>query len=241
MAENSLDDFFAKKDKTKKKTKSKVKPEDILAQQEQQENAKKSKKKKGKSKQNENQDETDKKDEKEDEEWKDFEEVDKVDYTGLRIKELQIKKDEESQEEDNGSVEEGEGHDRKEGGPWNKAEQQNTNPVSDVRQAPEPAPKQTAPASVSGGKYIPPSKRGLVGIDSTPSPNVSAQQRRRAKKEAPNIQSEHDFPTLGGPDYSQGGQFEEVRTGGRLTEDPSKKNLDLQLDNKFGALEGEDT
>lgn len=30
---DSLDDFFAKKDKSKKKTKSKIKPEDILSQQ----------------------------------------------------------------------------------------------------------------------------------------------------------------------------------------------------------------
>jgi hypothetical protein len=46
MEDSSLDDFFAKKDKTKKKNKSKLTPSDILAQQET--GVKKTKKKKDK-------------------------------------------------------------------------------------------------------------------------------------------------------------------------------------------------
>ena len=33
--------------------------------------------------------------------------------------------------------------------------------------------------------------------------------------------------------------FEEVRSGGKQMEDPSKKKLNLQLDNKFGALQAD--
>lgn len=45
MAESSLDDFFAKKDKSKKKSKSKITPGDILSQQEKELGSKKKKKK----------------------------------------------------------------------------------------------------------------------------------------------------------------------------------------------------
>lgn len=48
MAESSLDDFFAKKDKSKKKSKSKITPGDILSQQEKELGSKKKTKKKNK-------------------------------------------------------------------------------------------------------------------------------------------------------------------------------------------------
>lgn len=48
MAESSLDDFFAKKDKSKKKNKSKITPGDILSQQEKELGSKKEKRKKKK-------------------------------------------------------------------------------------------------------------------------------------------------------------------------------------------------
>ena len=51
------------------------------------------------------------------------------------------------------------------------------------------------PAAKTPGKYVPPSMRG--GAGATPSEPTRPTPLRR-KKVAPNLQSEDDFPTLGG-------------------------------------------
>lgn len=63
----------------------------------------------------------------------------------------------------------------------------------------EETPKEESKPAVTG-KYIPPSQRAAAAAGasggSTPGPTVPAHIRK--KKNAPNLRSEEDFPTLGG-------------------------------------------
>lgn len=250
MADANLDDFFAKKDKTKKKSKAKYTANDILAQQETETKSKKTgaKKKKAKdklSKENPQAKSNSKEDKKaEDEEWADFQEEEEADYSGLRIKELQISKEEEEEREntegdddieDDGS---GEKSTKKSTvqGPWNI--QNAPQPIKEpepVKSEPEPIKepvKDDTPAKPA--KYIPPAARQAALL-----PKSIAPQRGR-KKNAPNIQSEEDFPTLGGagpdPEFERNrGTYEQVRGGHRQSDD-HKQSVKLQLGNKFDAL-----
>lgn len=252
MADSSLDDFFAKKDKSKKKSKSsKVAAGDILPKAED-ESKKKDKKKKVKEKSQTSTKETDNAEGNtivrgEEDEWKEVEEEKEVDYSGLRIANLQVseKEGEESEEQGADNAEEdeedGEGREKREGqqGPWKASSQSTVTPTEVMAEEP-PKPKEESKPT---GKYIPPGQRAAAAAaasGATPSPTVPSHLRK--KKVAPNIKSEEDFPTLGGapgkpqPD-SDPRSFEKVQHGGRQMEDPSKVMQQLSLGNKFSALQ----
>lgn len=256
MDDGSLDDFFAKKDKSKKKSKSsKIVPGDILEKVE--EPVKKEKKKKAKDKTQAASNTA--KDSKtigitvnpeEEEEWKEIEEEKEKDYSGLRIANLQVsdKETEESEEQIEENIEEedeeGEGRkkDTSQQGPW---------AVVDGAPQPPPAPKPVEPQPVETpteeskpvGKYVPPSQRAAAAAGASgasPGPTVPAHLRK--KKAAPNLKSEEDFPTLGGGTMpvqqdSDPRSFERVQHGGRQLDDPTKSAQQLSLGNKFSALQ----
>lgn len=235
MADSSLDDFFAKKDKSKKKSKSKMTPGDVMSKADE---AKKVKKKKAQEKTGGpglSTTETTNKKEEEDEEWKDFEEQKEVDYSGLRIQTLQIREEEEKEAADSDDQGEGEeGEERREGasGPWNKS----TGTPSPAVPAPVPEPEEkkenTAPR-----KYVPPAQRQAALAATNPI--------RRGKKEAPNIQSEEDFPTLGGgPGGSSDGssawgakRYEDSGAGDIESNPGQRRGVNLSLENKYAALQ----
>ncbi|OWF42632.1 protein CDV3 homolog [Mizuhopecten yessoensis] len=267
MADSSLDDFFAKKDKGKKKNKSKTTPSDILSKHDNfvpEDNTgsqtTKSKKKK-KDKENaatSNSDSTNTGNvrlNKEDEEWVDYEDEAEKDYSGLRIQNLQIKNKEEEVEEDdkdNENDEDGEsGEKRDTSGPWNtsqsgkpRAEVKKKKKKVEVEEAPptpaEEPSKEEAPKAPT--KYVPPGARGSQGSGDSDCPSRAAMMRR--KKGAPNLKSEDDFPTLGGgaPEVaawgpSGVGNFERVQGGGKQMDDSSKANMQVSLGNKYAALQ----
>ncbi|XP_069120414.1 protein CDV3 homolog [Argopecten irradians] len=258
MADTSLDDFFAKKDKSKKKNKSKTTPSDILSKHDNfvsgDDSTKVKKKKKEKDKQNtatSNSDSTNSgntNQTKEDEEWVDFVDESEKDYTGLRIQNLQISQKEgedvEEEDKDNEKDEDGEsGEKRDMSGPWNVS--QSNRPRAEVapEATPTPAeepPKEEAPKAPT--KYVPPGARGSQASGESGMGTRAAMMRR--KKGAPNLKSEDDFPTLGGgaPEVvswgpSGTGNFERVQGGGKQMEDPSKVNMQLSLGNKYAALQ----
>ncbi|XP_064613151.1 protein CDV3 homolog A-like [Liolophura sinensis] len=124
MADASLDDFFAKKDKRTKKSKGKLTPTELLVKQEsEQQKSQKKKKDKDKSQNRQTQSSsttgTSTAVAQEDQEWKEFEEETEKDYTGLRIQNLQISKEEEDEESDkrdsDDDGEREEGKDRRDG------------------------------------------------------------------------------------------------------------------------------
>lgn len=237
MADSSLDDFFAKKDKSKKKSKSKMTPGDVLAKSEEPKKVKKKKEKEqpgglGLS----TTEDTSKK--AEDDEWEDFAEQKEVDYTGLRIQTLQIKEEEEKEAAE--SEGEGEGGEREEGreaasGPWNAA-----SAGPSVAAAAVPAPPQEAEEkkeNTAPKKYVPPAQRQAATAA------AANPIGRRSNKKAPNIQSEVDFPTLGGgPAVSSGAgwgsrKYEDSSAGDIESNPSSRRGVNLQLENKFAALQ----
>ncbi|KAK3612155.1 hypothetical protein CHS0354_016538 [Potamilus streckersoni] len=229
MTDTSLDDFFAKKDKSKKKSKSKTTSLDPSAQQTE-ETTKREKKKKDKSATSSTANE----------EWHDFEEEKEADYTGLRLQNLQIGEKEETREEEENKEsgdenDDGEAKDKKDAGqkgPWS-ASQSQPQATQQAPTAPEKPKEDSAAPKV--GKYIPPGARASAA-SSTPTSSTQS----RYKKKAPNITSEEDFPTLGVQSVhadSDTRSFERVQHGGRQLEDPSKSSIQLSLGNKYAALQ----
>lgn len=264
MADSSLDDFFAKKDKSKKKSKSsKLTPDDILSKTD--EPVKKDKKsKKDKSKSQTSKSTEDKVasgviNPAEDAEWLEVEEEQEKDYTGLRIANLQVSEkqedtgDEEVAEENEEEDEDGETKEKKDTGqqgPW-KGTSAPVAPVPGVVKPPAEEPPVPKEDSTPKGpaKYIPPAQRAAAAAaargesPATPSgPTIPAHLRGR-KKAAPNLTSEEDFPTLGGgapppqPQDSDTRNFEKVQYGGRQMEDPTKLREQLSVANKYAALQ----
>lgn len=252
MADAGLDDFFAKKDKSKKKSKSKFTATDILEKKDDLTVLKKIKKKKEKKDQSQKTESDTPSRKGDDEEWVDY--VDEVkDYSGLRIQTLQLSSKEEGTDdkdtdENLGSEDEdGETRQKKDSqqGPWKGPQapptRQPTPPP--VEEAP-PVKEETPEPPKTVGKYVPPSRR--AGMDGGGAPTSQGPTSSRRKKEAPNIQSEFDFPTLGGEPTGQlravssGGHFERVRGGGKQSEDPSRQQQKLELGNKFDALTSTD-
>lgn len=242
MADSSLDDFFAKKDKSKKKSKSKMAPADVLSKADE---AKKVKKKKAQEKTGglglSIAEQQQMKREEDDEEWKDFEEQKEVDYSGLRIHTLQIREDEEKEAAE--SEEGGDGEDGEEGregasGPWNKS----TGGGGAAPAQPTPAPA-TEPEekkeTTAPKKYVPPAQRMAATM-------AAANVNKRGKKEAPNIQSEDDFPTLGGgpggpstgSTAAWGARRYEDSAAGDIESNPGqRRGASLSLENKYAALQ----
>ncbi|KAK1173636.1 hypothetical protein AOXY_G3800 [Acipenser oxyrinchus oxyrinchus] len=218
-ADKSLDDFFAKRDKKKKKGKEQTVAPGPITQ-------KKTKKEKEKSTKNENQDTQQEKD---DEEWKEFEQKE-VDYSGLRVHALQLsdeKEEEEYEKEEMG--EDGEmvmvsGGD-KISGPWNKSAPTPTAAAPVEVEVPEPKPS---------GVYRPPGAR----LTTT---------KRGPAQGPPEIFSDTQFPSLQSTakhvetkkDREMEKTFETVKHKNRAREEGGGKgpSQQLQLDNQYAVLE----
>ncbi|XP_048858055.1 protein CDV3 homolog [Brienomyrus brachyistius] len=176
-AERSLDDFFAKRDKKKRKEKCKGR-ESVSAPGSV--GLRKDKKEKEKATKNESQDAQM---EKEDEKWKDFEPK-AVDYSGLRVQALQLsdEKEEEAYEKDE-LGEDGQVHvfggDRI-SGPWRKP---STAPAVAVPGAAAPVEEVEVVEQKPGGVYRPPGAR-------------QTGPKRAAVQGPPEIFNDAQFPTL---------------------------------------------
>lgn len=243
---DSLDDFFAKKDKSKKKGKSKYTSSDLLAKQEEKPKKLTKKKKEEKpvdSTPGEGEPVTEVKEKKEEEEWSEYVEEKETDYSGLRIQSIQIRDDDNTQEDKERTVTEGEegeeGEEKSDGlqSAWAAA---GAPPPPTTVEAPVQEEEGPPLPNVKSGKYVPPNMR-----NQSASSEVTPRAHLRRKKEAPNLQSEEDFPTLGGPApeemasaWGSGARFEKVKSGGRQVEDHSNRGPRLELGNKYDALRG---
>ncbi|KAM8823488.1 protein CDV3 homolog isoform 2-T2 [Spinachia spinachia] len=227
--EKSLDDFFAKRDKKKKKEKGKSKepvvgPTSAVI--------KKTKREKEKSIKNDNQDAQIEKDE----EWKEFEQKE-VDYSGLRLQALQIS---DEKEEDEGYEKEEVGEDGeiilvsgdKVSGPWNKSGAAPV-PAAAAAAAAPPVEEVEEPESKPSGVYRPPGAR----LTTT---------RRGPTQGPPEIFSDTQFPSLMSTskhvetrkDREIEKTFEVVkhRNRGREETGGTTSMQQLQLDNQYAIL-----
>ncbi|CAL1546959.1 unnamed protein product [Lymnaea stagnalis] len=240
MADSSLDDFFAKKDKSKKKSKPKSGTTGGGDVDGGLKSTKKDKKTKEKDKQGSsggvsnvltNQ--------QEDEEWKDFEEEKEKDYSGLRIQTLQIAKEQEDRDgaegDDSRDDEDGDNRDRRDGasGPWNKSNMPQT-AAPNLPQVHHSDHDKDESVAKAPAKYVPPAQRHAAqSANSTSSFPAS-----RKKKEAPNVNSEEDFPTLGGGPAPGKSQQYSSSVSSDLMENPhQRRGINLTLENKFSALQ----
>ncbi|XP_018411457.1 PREDICTED: protein CDV3 homolog isoform X3 [Nanorana parkeri] len=228
--ERSLDDFFAKRDKKKKKEKSTMNisrssarpPEgsqsSLVSLSVGPKNVKKDKANKSEAQ--------DTQQEKEDDEWKEFEQKE-VDYSGLRLQSLQISEkedDENEKKEDQGAdwEEAGGSGSEKAVGPWNKpaTAQPTVNIVTEV-----------AESGVQSGVYRPPAARSSTAP--------------RKPQGPPEIFSDAQFPSLQATakhiesrrDKEMEKTFEIVKHKNRAREEAAKNQaLQLQLDNQYAVL-----
>nr|XP_037278644.1 protein CDV3 homolog [Rhipicephalus microplus] len=256
MADSSLDQFFAKKDKNKKKTKGKVTSEQIAKKMaDSGESAEKTVKKDKEKQENTSgklsvtipslaQGE---------DEWNDFEEEKEVDYSGLRIQALTIAEKEKEEEAAREQLDE-DGEDcqqagDQQSGPWKvqqqqqqqqaaAAEQPSTPPPEPEPQAPppktEPEPKETR------GAYRPPHLRSGAAAAARTLPHRGPVDLCAKITTSP---AKSSFPTLGAAidtkaprrEYADH-SFTSVKHGLRNREDPSQHHLQLDLENKYSAL-----
>ncbi|XP_068438318.1 protein CDV3 homolog isoform X2 [Clinocottus analis] len=226
--EKSLDDFFAKRDKKKKKEKGKAKepvvgPTTALI--------KKTKREKEKSTKTDNQDVPIEKDE----EWKEFEQKE-VDYSGLRLQALQISDEKEEEEYEKEEVgEDGEiilVSGDKVSGPWNKSGAAPP-PAAAAAAAAAPVEEVEEPESKPAGVYRPPGARLTTS-------------RRGPTQGPPEIFSDTQFPSLMATskhvetrkDREMEKTFEVVkhRTRGREETGGTASLQHLQLDNQYAIL-----
>lgn len=258
--ENSLDDFFANKDKTKKKsTKSTNKPSDIEQSSKSVPKVKKASKTKRK---DEETSQTTKK-VVEDDEWKEYEEEVEKDYSNLKIINLNKKNGVDQDSQGNPSGDEEVGDKKESHGPWKPVAAPVSIPdpepeeaVQVVTEAPKtgkyvpPAARQNRPApsqaqdKPSSGKYVPPALRQSA-MSSSSSTKLS--MKVKAKKEAPDVKNVEDFPSLSAAAIIEQGQgkvvqdFEKVKGGARQVANPLNASSKISLNNKFGALEDGDS
>lgn len=264
MADSSLDQFFAKKDKNKKRTKGKVTSEQIAKKMadsgESRESAEKSLKKEKEKQENSSgkQSVTIPSLAQGEEEWNDFEEEKEVDYSGLRIHSLTIAEKEKEEEAAREQLDE-DGEDSQQAGdqqsgPW-KVQQQQLQQQQQQQQAaaaeepssppPEPEPQapppktETEPKEVRGA-YRPPHLRSGAA---TAARTSGTQGSRRPVRQNYDFTSEEQFPTLGAAidtkaprrEYADH-SFTSVKHGLRNREDPTQHHLQLDLENKYSAL-----
>jgi len=243
---SSLDDFFAKKDKSKKKKSKVLSDLNALSQPEEKPKKKKSKEKSatatsdgGKNLKNasasssstENREKADNELEGSDE-WVEIEEKVDADYTGLKIQSLRLEEREAAAREENGGGEEddasmngGAGND----GPWKKIEvapviEKDTTEV--VSESKESTPTGT-------GKYVPPSVRAA---QRQAAQQATAPLRKRNNKLAPDVNDQESFPTLGGGSSGISGGGGGRRNPADSSADTPKSYTSLHLQNKWDSL-----
>lgn len=248
--DDSLDDFFAKKDKGKKGKKKKTKyiTTEALAktleklstgvEEEEQKLTKKEKEISDGAKGVNNND---------GEEWHEFEDESERDYSDLKIQNFQISEQQEPEPEPQYN-EEGELILPKEAeGPWKSVTKE-----SSSSPAPEPAPVRkpdpTPEPATTKSVYRPPHARLTPSSAGTPSTGGSippGMGRRRRPQEAPVINSEIDFPSLASAvqDTEQHVGFETVKSGAKSisrSQQQQQQNASqatgLTLGNQFEAL-----
>ncbi|CAN7983450.1 unnamed protein product [Ixodes hexagonus] len=219
MADSSLDQFFAKKDKSKKKTKGMATTDQMGKKTE---DAGKNSDKGTKKDREKQENSTGKVPsviaslEQADEEWNDFEEEKEVDYSGLRIQALTIA-EKEKEEEALRDQQDEDGEDGcassadQQSGPWRMqaaaaAAQQALAPSPPVPEpepeAPppriEPEPKEAPKAGLQKAAYVPPHLRaGAGGGTRSTTGGPSAARRLGGGRQTYDFTSEDQFPTLG--------------------------------------------
>ncbi|XP_071788875.1 protein CDV3 homolog [Asterias amurensis] len=255
--EKSLEDFFAKKDKSKKSKKSKTKfakstTEEIAKRLTEADLKKERKEKESQKEKPPPPKETDDKEDKpkdiigDEDDWRDNEEKEK-DYSGLKIQlQISANPDQDEEEEEEDELDEfgepiknkGSAH----SGPWNKLEHDPDQETETVAQPPPPKPVEVVVAStkVVGGKYVPPGKRG-GDSGSTP---TGPSSRSYKKKSAPQINNEQEFPSLAASsdlakhtDKNSDKNFEKVTRGGPSIPNHGGQGPKLDLGNRYAALE----
>ncbi|XP_077562206.1 protein CDV3 homolog A-like [Haemaphysalis longicornis] len=255
MADSSLDQFFAKKDKSKKKAKGKVTSEQIAKKMEDSGKPAEKTVKKDKDKQENSSGKlsiTIPSLAQAEEEWNDFEEEKEVDYSGLRIQALTIaekeKEEEAAREQQDEDGEDSQQAGDQQSGPW-KVQQQQQQAAAAAQQRPpsppaEPEPQAPPPKTEPEPKeptrstYRPPHLRSGAAMRTG-----TSQGPRRPVRENYDFTSEEQFPTLGAavdakaprPEYADH-SFTSVKHGLRNREDPTHHHLQLDLENKYSAL-----
>lgn len=245
---SSLDDFFAKKDKSKKKkTKVVLSEVNTISQSEEKPKKKKSKEKSSASSEgvknaSASSSSTDNKGDNElqapTDEWVEIEEKADADYSGLKIQSLRLEEREAAAKEENGGGEDDE--DGKNGsgndGPWKKVE---VAPVVEKDNTTEVVSESKESTPTGTGKYVPPSVKAAQRQAAQQS---SAPMRKRNNKLAPDVNDQETFPTLGGVGGGGGGGVS-VGVGGRRTPGPGDSPADapksytsLHLQNKWDSL-----
>ncbi|KAF8796733.1 Protein CDV3 like protein [Argiope bruennichi] len=246
MADSTLDDFFAKKDKSKKgRSKARYTTTETIAKK-LEEGGKKPDIHMKKDTKEKNPNITSNQsiiipsisNEQEDDEWKNIEEKE-ADYSGLRIQALSIsekEKEEEQLKEQMLSEQNGESQRQSDGhsGPW-KVMQQHVIENEEQEPPEEPQMIKEEPTPKPSGTYRPPAMRNA----SASTPTSSS---RRHPKNAPQITSEVHFPSLSSAvdnkfKLSESDRsFQSVKHGVR-SKGESQKELRLDLENKFSALQ----
>jgi len=230
-----LDDFFAKKDRKKGKSK-KLTPTEELAKRiedtskpSQSQTTKKREYLSGSTGQEEDDvitvDETVNEDE-----WKDYQEEERKDYTGLKLGLLQINDDDQHDGDaeggDYGSDGENnsESQDKGKSGPWRKVEEEGEKPV--VKQ---PVQEKAPVSSV----YVSPALRNAQMLKPT----------KMKKGVLPDINDVEFFPVLGSAKPEEVKKkrpepgFEEVKHGGRIQRSTDlQTNAPVSIGNRFGSL-----
>ncbi|KAK8759476.1 protein CDV3 homolog [Amblyomma americanum] len=248
MADSSLDQFFAKKDKSKKKTKGKMTSEQIAKKMEDSGKSAEKSLKKDKDKQENSSGKlsvTIPSLAQGEEEWNDFEEEKEVDYSGLRIQALTIaekeKEEEAAREQQDEDGEDSQQAGDQQSGPWKV--QQAPPAAAPPSPPPEPEPQappppEPEPKEPTRSTYRPPHLRSGAALR-----NPAPQGTRRPVRQNYDFTSEEQFPTLGAAidakaprrEYADH-SFTSVKHGLRNREDPSQHHLQLDLENKYSAL-----
>ena len=167
------------------------------------------------------------------EEWKEFEEEQRKDYSGLKIGQLAVNDDDEQSQTEGDEDDDSESNTvpdmrRSADGPWKKVV-----PAEEVTQIPMEVEK---PSKI----YISPALRNSQGLG--PSRTVKARNRT-----APDITNADYFPTLGAarPEEQRKKKnepaFEEVRHGGRVQRIKEQPAAPTSVANRFQSLEEDDS
>jgi len=235
---SSLDDFFAKKDKSKKKKTKVLSEVNALSQSEEKPKKKKSKEKSsatlsegGKiasaSSSSTDNNKADVEPEAPNDEWVEIEEKADADYTGLKIQSLRLEEREaaaakEEEEEEEAAKNGGAVND----GPWKKVE---AAPVIE-KETTEVVSESKESTPTGSGKYVPPSVRAA---QRQAAQQPSAPLRKRNNKLAPDVTDQESFPTLGG---GGGGGGRRTPGPGDAPADAPKSYTSLHLQNKWDSL-----
>ncbi|XP_055643474.1 protein CDV3 homolog [Toxorhynchites rutilus septentrionalis] len=221
-----LDDFFAKKDRKKSKTKKFATAEELAKRIE--DTAKKATETKPRKVNPTNTEEVESKTPPVEEEWKEFEE-ERKDYSGLKLAQLNINEEEQNQtnygtDESAAATGENEGEkgadsvDRKGSGAWKVVDSSAEGSADKLQQ-----------------------QSNAAGSNAYISPAIKNMRLKGKKGVAPDLKNEDFFPTLGAeqPDASRtkkDSTFEEVKHGGRVRQSDIASAAPLSVGNRFTSL-----